>query len=169
MNTPTPFGKKTFAEYEKEVKEYNLSKVERIELTLAGDLEELSKLQIKYHKEANKLNAKLDSAENQVQSTDSKYGKIKKEEEELKELLTKDWETYRQLFSEAKDVDSQGSKIWSRADKALGNYSRAAKELGVNPRDNKAYMKVWSMHNELAGELDDLMMRTKQVVKVKNI
>ena len=39
MNKPTPFGKKTFAEYEKELKEFNLSKVERVELTLAGDLE----------------------------------------------------------------------------------------------------------------------------------
>ena len=168
MNKPTPLGK-TYEQYEKEVKEYNLSKVERVELTLAGDLEELYKLQIKYHKEALALNSKLDSAENQVQSTDSKYGKIKKEEEELKELLTKGWEAYRKLFSEAKDVDSQGSKVWSRADKALANYSRASKELGANPRDNKSYMKVWSMHNELAGELDDLMMRTKQVVKVKNI
>ena len=40
MNKPTPFGKKTFAEYEKEVndyKEFNLSKVEKIELGLVDD------------------------------------------------------------------------------------------------------------------------------------
>ena len=38
---PTPLGK-TYEQYEKEVKEFkeiNLSKVERVELTLAGDLE----------------------------------------------------------------------------------------------------------------------------------
>jgi len=36
MNTPTPLGK-TYKEYEKELKEFNLSKVEKIELGLVDD------------------------------------------------------------------------------------------------------------------------------------
>ena len=36
---PTPLGK-TYAEYEKELKEFNLSKVERVELTSITELEE---------------------------------------------------------------------------------------------------------------------------------
>tara|TARA_R110002153_G_scaffold268651_1_gene433594 strand:+ start:365 stop:748 length:384 start_codon:yes stop_codon:yes gene_type:complete len=43
MNKPTPFGKQTFAEYEKEVKEYkafNL-KAEKVELALIDDIEKL--------------------------------------------------------------------------------------------------------------------------------
>ena len=43
MNKPTPFGKQTFAEYEKEVKEYNLSKVEKVELSLVDDLAKATK------------------------------------------------------------------------------------------------------------------------------
>ena len=39
---PTPLGKKSYEEYEKELKEFNLSKVERVELTLVGDLEKES-------------------------------------------------------------------------------------------------------------------------------
>ena len=35
---PTPLGKKTYAEYEKELKEFNLSKVERVELALNEDI-----------------------------------------------------------------------------------------------------------------------------------
>ena len=38
MNKPTPFGKQTFAEYEKEVKEYNLS---RVELGIIDDAKKL--------------------------------------------------------------------------------------------------------------------------------
>ena len=38
MNKPTPFGKQTFAEYEKEVKEYNFIKAKRVDLTIYSDL-----------------------------------------------------------------------------------------------------------------------------------
>jgi len=35
---PTPLGKKSYEEYEKELKEFNLSKVERVELALLDDI-----------------------------------------------------------------------------------------------------------------------------------
>ena len=37
MNTPTPLGK-TYEQYKKELKEYNLSKVEKVELGLMQDV-----------------------------------------------------------------------------------------------------------------------------------
>ena len=40
---PTPLGKKTYEEYEKELKEFNLSKVEKIELGIVDELEEYEK------------------------------------------------------------------------------------------------------------------------------
>ena len=57
MNKPTPFGKQTFAEYEKEVKEYkafNLSKVEKVELSLVDDLAKATKKAESYIKENEK-------------------------------------------------------------------------------------------------------------------
>tara|TARA_R110001583_G_scaffold3025_2_gene20379 strand:+ start:466 stop:1113 length:648 start_codon:yes stop_codon:yes gene_type:complete len=39
---PTPLGKKTYAEYEKELKKYNLSSAYRVELGLADDVEKLT-------------------------------------------------------------------------------------------------------------------------------
>ena len=45
MNTPTPLGKQTFAEYEKEVKDFkafNLSKVERVELETIKDIKDFA-------------------------------------------------------------------------------------------------------------------------------
>jgi len=38
---PTPLGKKTYEEYAKELKEFNLSKVEKIELALVDDLKKV--------------------------------------------------------------------------------------------------------------------------------
>ena len=40
---PTPLGKKTYEEYAKELKEFNLSKVEKVELALVDDLKDLIK------------------------------------------------------------------------------------------------------------------------------
>jgi hypothetical protein len=42
-NTPTPLGKKTYAEYEKELKEFNLSKVEKVNLASIQDFDKLFK------------------------------------------------------------------------------------------------------------------------------
>ena len=47
---PTPLGNKTYEEYEKELKEYNLSKVERVELGMVDDIN-------KIYKDAQKLSA----------------------------------------------------------------------------------------------------------------
>jgi len=38
---PTPLGKKSYEEYAKELKEFNLSKVERVELALIDDIDKL--------------------------------------------------------------------------------------------------------------------------------
>ena len=40
---PTPLGKKTYEEYEKELKEFNLSKVEKVQLGLMDDLKKRKK------------------------------------------------------------------------------------------------------------------------------
>ena len=40
---PTPLGKKTYEEYAKELKEFNLSKAERVELNAMDDLDKLAK------------------------------------------------------------------------------------------------------------------------------
>ena len=52
---PTPLGKKTYEEYAKELKEFNLSKVERVELALIDDIDKL-----------------LDNASRTVKSADKK-------------------------------------------------------------------------------------------------
>jgi len=43
---PTPLGKKSYEEYAKELKEFNLSKVERVDLGLVEDATKLSDIQL---------------------------------------------------------------------------------------------------------------------------
>ena len=52
---PTPLGKKTYDEYAKELKEFNLSKVEKVELESVGVLNSIAANLEKRKTEANKL------------------------------------------------------------------------------------------------------------------
>jgi len=51
---PTPLGKKSYEEYEKELKEYNLSKVEKVELNLVNDFDSAWAAGFKFIEKANK-------------------------------------------------------------------------------------------------------------------
>ncbi len=53
MNKPTPLGK-TYEQYEKELKEFNLSKVEKVELSLVDDLAKATKKAESYIKKNEK-------------------------------------------------------------------------------------------------------------------
>jgi DNA repair ATPase RecN len=69
MNKPTPFGKKTFAEYEKEVndyKEFNLSKVEKVELTAVKDFEKEYNNAAETHTKGMRQTTEIDSAVNKA-------------------------------------------------------------------------------------------------------
>ena len=89
MNTPTPLGKQTFAEYEKEVKEYkafNL-KAEKVELALIDDIEKLLDNASKIIKSADKklisANQELLSATAPVQGARQKIADALKMAKEL--------------------------------------------------------------------------------------
>jgi len=51
---PTPLGKKTYEEYAKELKEFNLSKVERVELNLVNDFDSAWAAGFRFIEKANK-------------------------------------------------------------------------------------------------------------------
>jgi len=97
MNKPTPFGKKTFAEYEKEVndyKEFNLSKVEKVDL---ASVKELSKMINEFKSSFDKAVSAFDKIDNVVKAVakpinkaqslsvdiDREYKQFKKQAKEL--------------------------------------------------------------------------------------
>jgi len=111
---PTPLGKKTYEEYEKELKEFNLSS-QKYEFNIGKLESELKKL--------DKLNSQIDSA------------------------------GFKLL-----DLADDATATFSDAVTELSIVKKAAKELGINPKDlpiNKVY--------------DNISSRTKTLFKTFNI
>jgi len=105
---PTPLGKKTYEEYAKELKEFNLSKVERIDLS---SLKELQK-QITGMKQGMKwITGKLDEGERYVKEL-NKYRNFS-----------------LSIFADLKKVEP---KMHIKAQEILDKFSKAAKDLGVD-------------------------------------
>ena len=113
MNKPTPFGKQTFAEYEKEVKEYkafNL-KAEKVEL---GSVKEI---------------------EAQIKSLDKVYGEIQKSQQKfVKDIAELDKEAEQQRGN-----NEMGEKAVDKAWDTYNDFAAAAKSLGIDPNDSKVY------------------------------
>ena len=111
---PTPLGKKSYEEYEKELKEFNLSS-QKYEFNIGKLESELKKL--------DKLNSQIDSA------------------------------GFKLL-----DLADDATATFSDAVTELSIVKKAAKELGINPKDlpiNKVY--------------DNISSRTKTLFKTFNI
>ena len=139
MNTPTPLGKQTFAEYEKEVKDFkafNL-KVEKIELSSIKELEK----QIKGMKGALKY---VD-------------GRIDEGDKYIKELVK-----YRNF---SLDVYSKLIKLKPKmqevAQEKLNNFEKAAKELGVSVNSVPQVKEI----KQLITDTESQMKRTKTLIK----
>ena len=134
MNTPTPLGKQTFAEYEKEVKDFkafNL-KVEKVELSLLGDLDKLVSKQDSLIKKVLKDGADMNKQTDLMQV-------IFREKNDFKEKLDKvlvqmdreerRWKVYQDALDESKNETITG---WRKIEKDLDTLKKQAKELGAD-------------------------------------
>ena len=92
MNKPTPLGK-TYEQYKKELKEYNLSKVERVELALVDDLKEGDKfykvaldMAMSVNDEIENLSSMMNAVKSAASTAEDKYKVLAKIEKQAKEL-----------------------------------------------------------------------------------
>jgi hypothetical protein len=127
-NTPTPLGKKTYEEYEKELKEFNLSKVEKVELGAIDDAEKISK---KLKSELNSGNSQeelLKETMKNFSDIEKTLSKAKISAENAKKLLSdrERFLTNTQISIEKNQVDLQDKIVKIRV---------AMKELGVSTND----------------------------------
>jgi hypothetical protein len=94
---PTPLGKKTYEEYAKELKEFNLSKVEKVELGLIDDIngmfkdtdKEVSKAEGSWTNVLNSAKKVNDAYNKVVERADKTLKAIDLAENQLKELGVK--------------------------------------------------------------------------------
>lgn len=129
MNTPTPLGK-TYKEYEKELKEFKLSKVEKIERIELGITEDFKGI--------------LKASNNN----------FKNSEKMVSEASTINDIAFKILMKQVK-LDETADEINKNADNLWKEFSRMAKELGINPKDTPAY----KTYNEI---LSDLLSRSNE-------
>jgi len=156
---PTPLGKKSYEEYEKELKEYNLSATYRVELGIADDVEKLTQQakdlipDLDRDVDAIKVSEKnIAQAEKQIGKRESVVEKADKKERELARAFesAKDnlataerelKETKGTLENNKKDVaflnkrlektKGKASKLRTNLEKKLNTLEKAAKDLGV--------------------------------------
>ena len=156
---PTPLGKKTYEEYAKELKEYNLSSVHRVELGLADDVEKLTqqaKEQITeiardngFIKETEKSELKdmrlVEKKNVAYEKADEKYFKFRRElesaednrntaEREANEAI-KSLENQREridfLTKRVDKTKGKATKVRTNLEKKLDKLEKAAKDLGI--------------------------------------
>tara|TARA_R100001460_G_scaffold23205_1_gene46866 strand:+ start:1005 stop:1547 length:543 start_codon:yes stop_codon:yes gene_type:complete len=107
---PTPLGKKSFEEYAKELKEFNLSS-QRVELGLVDDIEKLIK---SYEQDSKKLDTAMDNWYNKIAAINKDFPKVSK--------------LYTSLDKSIKSLSSD-----------LDVLNKQAKDLGLNVNDIPAY------------------------------
>jgi hypothetical protein len=91
---PTPLGKKSYEEYEKELKEFNLSKVERVELGLIDDA-------LKFTKGVNVFGKNIDISEEELEKT---FRSVKVDLEELQSDLNALKKGINEVDKQAKEL-----------------------------------------------------------------
>ena len=117
-NKPTPIGKKSYEEYAKELKEFNLSQVERVELGINDELG-------KYLKE---LNTSVYTLEKRTLDAEKELTTVKKAAASVKK-------NEPVLIKEADNIN----KTMSALNQVLKEADSAAKALGIKPSDLPNY------------------------------
>ena len=148
---PTPLGKKTYEEYAKELKEYNLSSTKRIDLSLAGDIKGIVD--------------RLNNVDNQSMDIVTESGMLVKE---IKGFLK---ERKNEVEKKLKEINLAIKELGTLQDKAQGleeTVNKAANELGIDQQDIPGYEDLVEYANdaddtiadleEVKGELDKISM-----------
>jgi len=124
---PTPLGKKTYEEYEKELKEFNLSKVERVELGIIDDLKkdvETARKEVegaeRVHKAAEKDNDEVNKLAGQYIDLKAKADKKRKD--------------MRGLIDFSKEKIKESKALLSKSKKTASTIEKQLKELGLDEK-----------------------------------
>ena len=159
-NIPTPLGKKTYEEYEKELKEYNLS-LQRVDFK---DMKTLAKLL----KQADKLGSSYKKLKDNIIDTEKAW-------EEEKELTKQEKAGYDKSLDDITDVKKQNEKRLEEAakksEKAYKIYSNSAKKSEklkekFEKENQKGLSQKQEINNflmEFGGAIEDVEQAGKQL------
>tara|TARA_A100001201_G_scaffold21449_1_gene23746 strand:- start:1382 stop:1948 length:567 start_codon:yes stop_codon:yes gene_type:complete len=132
---PTPLGKKTYEEYAKELKEFNLSKVERVELANIKELDKFVKA--------------LKKATEQIESNKKKLGNA------IKDIQSQRNEVEKQYNTALKNKKAVDLAI-KNADTLSKQIVKQAKELGIKPMDIPNVKELVNLIEKVEGDQETI-------------
>ena len=144
-NTPTPLGKKTYAEYEKELKEFNLSKVEKVEL---------SNIQLSLTDDAKQLVKAGKSLQKVMVSTYKPFPKLEAD-------FGKIYERIQEFIKKADDLPKEAEAIQKKSLDLYRKLEKSADSLGVNITD----IPVAKQLDEISSDLEDNITQIKNALR----
>jgi chromosome segregation ATPase len=153
---PTPLGKKTYAEYAKELKEYNLNS-QRVELGLADDVEKLTQQAKDLIPQLTNDNKFIESREKDIKK-ESKL--LSKRESTFVKAEKKEAELFK-LYEKAKDNASTAEREFNETKQALQSSKDAISEL--TKRVNKRKSQAGKLSKTLVKKLNALDKAAKDL------
>ena len=149
---PTPLGKKTYEEYEKELKEFNLSKVEKVELSVKDDAASI------ISKTTDIISASNTLIKTSMNEADEMLKYIRTQEGKFDKFLTSLESLHKGLDKASQD----GLKVERE-------YDTLAKELGINQKDIPEYKeltKMWTESQETLTKIDEAIDKMNDVLVI---
>ena len=144
---PTPLGKKTYEEYEKELKEFNLSKVERVELGIIDDLKKDVETARKVAEGAERLHKAAEKDNDEVNKLASEYIALEvKADKKRKEM--------RGLIDFSKEKIKESKSLLSKSKKTASTIEQQLKDLGLDKKVISSELSEIDKLNSMLKSLD---------------
>ena len=129
---PTPLGKKSYEEYAKELKEFNLSKVEKVQLGLVDDLDKLVAKNKSISQDLTKDVSDYAKQDNIVQKIYQQKLKVEEEFKKLEQESEVEARKVRVYYDAMQENLKAARDIRQKMEKDLDTVKKQAKELGVD-------------------------------------
>ena len=134
MSQPTPLGK-TYEEYQKELSKYNLSKIERVDLTVVGDLssatKSVSSLTKSYKSAWSELSDNITNTYLKVEDLRQEYIQISKQVKSYKSANDSYAPAFQKLMQNKGKIESAEKNL----QQTIQAGKSVTKELGLNFKD----------------------------------
>ena len=154
---PTPLGKKTYEQYAKELKEYNLSSVHRVELGLADDVEKLTQ----QAKEEIELIVRDNGFIKNGEKDELRDMKLVEKKNTTYEKADENYMKYYRLLDTATDTRNTAEREANEAIKSLEGQRRSLDVL--TKRVDKTKGKATKVRTNLEKKLDKLEKAAKDL------
>ena len=158
---PTPLGKKSYEEYEKELKEYNLSS-QRFDF---NDIKTLKSLEAQLDAIVDKLDAEGMNTKQKV----ADYNETDAKHQAQSEALDRDFKTTRveqERLNEQEKVLEKAEQVYYKQEKGFDKtFVKREKSASVVFKSNDKYEATWKKGQAIADKLEDAINQVEKAAK----